>query len=128
MARVHLLFRSELDALRAARERLEGVLRDLVGRVCTGYSGFRHIQASNYRKRLSAAVFDAQSKAANVSEYFIRVDKDGYLLSIDKSIKDEERVDHPSTPRSDVDDLSEVIVALLNPPPSVSQDSPGFSS
>lgn len=55
---------------------------------------------------------DAQSTSALPGAYRTRVGVDGYSLSIDEPISDEERGDSPSSPKSDDNDIIEVVFSL----------------
>lgn len=62
----HVSRRPELDALPAAEERLEGVLRDFAETVCTGYSALMCTRAARYCIRLIALLSNAESRGESV--------------------------------------------------------------
>lgn len=120
MTRAHASMRSELDALDAAGERREAVLRDFVEDVLTGYSELMRTHTISNRSRLNTRLSDTQSRGEYVGGYRISVREDCYSLSIDEATSGVERGDHTSTTRSGDDDIFEAVAPFSNLPPAAS--------
>lgn len=71
-------------------------------------------QATSYRKRLNALLFDVHFRGEYVKGHGTSIDEDGNSLSIDEATSDEEHDNRPSTPRG-IDDIIEVAVSLRVP-------------
>lgn len=120
ITRAHALLWPEVDTLRAVTERQEGLMRLFAERVCTGYVGLMCTHTASYGNRLSALLSDAQSRGEYVGGYHICISEDCYSLPFDEATSDEERGDHPSTPKSGDGDIIEVVLPPLIPPPGAS--------
>lgn len=95
-------------------EALEGLLRDLVERGCTGYSGLRRTHATGYYNQLHTLLVDTQQKVGYEGAYRKRAGENGYHLFIDEENSDEEPGNRPDSQNDDGDDINVVVIPSLN--------------